>query len=776
MARRALRWWGLVAVAAASLTCAGPSAQAAGIAGSFQITQSHTGVQRSSSLVPPLEKAWSRHVPGDVWYTVSDGRRVFFLSSAHDSLVLYALDGRTGRRLWGPVDVGASAETIGPEQPEPGVGWLTFDGSHVFVASLPGLVTAYAADDGRRLWANASQELDRISTFPSIWDGSVLVQRGGTLLALDAATGAHRWRVRGGAGGDALLRSTMYGSTDCNAAWAYSLPERTVRWEHTEGCSSGPGLTTVVGGGLVFLRNIPASDGRDEALSAADGHIVRAIPSGGSAPVVDGPLTFIRTGTTVSATDTATGTVRWRFSGDHHLVGDMAASNGTVYVGSSTGILFGISEDTGRAVWQSQTGIALQDGDDAAAGPYRGVAPAIAGDLLVVASGQDVVGYRPAESASRPLASEPRPRIRPSRVRGVTDAVSFQATPSHTGRPAGATLARHLRLAWRKQLGGVAGYPLIAGGRVFATAQNATTGTVSLTAFSLRGGHRLWGPVVLPAADNGYINAAYDGGRVMVVGSAGDVAAFRARDGHPLWAIRGRSSIWRTPPVAANGRLFLYFEGSGGILAAINDRTGKPLWAFADFANGGQGVPIVHRRTVYYAYTCDMVALSVVTGRPRWIRNRSCDGSGGPTPALYHHRLYVTDPTFFNRIIAARSGHVLRGYSASTTPALDGNTGFFVNGSVLRAENLGTGAIAWTFRGDEQQLSTPIVAGGRVFVGSASGMLFALSERTGRVVWRDEQPHPVLDSRQVPLRSLVGLNAGDGALAVPATDVLSVYR
>jgi outer membrane protein assembly factor BamB len=439
-------------------------------------------------------------------------------------------------------------------------------------------------------------------------------------------------------------------------------------------------------------------------------------------------------------------------------------------------MLFGVSEQTGKAVWQSQTGVPLEDGDDAAAGGYRGVAPAIAGDLLVIASGQDVIGYRPVESAPEPATSVRRATVRPGPIDGTTDAVSFQATTSHTGRPAGAALPRHLHLAWRRQFPGQVGYPLVAGGRVFATAQDETTGVAAITAFSLRTGRRLWGPGALPDADRGYINAAYDDGRVVVVGGAGDVAAFRSRDGHPLWAIRGPGSVWRTPPVAAGGRLFLYFEGNGGILAAINDRTGKPLWAFEDFANGGQGVPIVHRKTVYYAYSCDLVALSVVTGQPRWVRNRSCDGSGGPTPALYRRRLYVTDPTFFNRIVATRSGHVVRGYSASTTPALDGNTGFFLNGSVLRAENLGSGAIAWTFRGDGQLTSTPIVAGGRVFIGSASGMLYGLSERTGRIVWEDEQPQPLLSSRQLPIRSLVGLNAGDGALAVPATNVLSVYR
>jgi outer membrane protein assembly factor BamB len=308
MARGMHRWWGLAAAVVAALGMGGVNAHAAGIARTFLITQGHTGFQRSSPLTPPLEQAWHRHFPGDVWYTVSDGRRVFFLASAHDSLVLYALDGATGRRLWGPVDVGGVAGNVGREEPEPGWGWLTFDGTHVFVASRPGLVMAYAASDGRRLWANAFPELNMLSSFPAVWDDRVLAQSaGGGLRELDASTGSPLGPLLGGAGGDALSGSALYGTTDCDAAWAYSLPERSVLWTHIEGCSTGPGLIPVVGGGLVFSRNDQGSGLPDEALSAEDGHLLRTIPHGGSAPVVDGSLTLARVGTTVSATQTATG-------------------------------------------------------------------------------------------------------------------------------------------------------------------------------------------------------------------------------------------------------------------------------------------------------------------------------------------------------------------------------------------------------------------------------------------------------------------------------------
>jgi outer membrane protein assembly factor BamB len=64
-------------------------------------------------------------------------------------------------------------------------------------------------------------------------------------------------------------------------------------------------------------------------------------------------LTF---GHTLVARRVADGRVRWRFGGDGYLDSAPLIADGTVYVGSGSGRVYGVSLRSGRRTWSADTG------------------------------------------------------------------------------------------------------------------------------------------------------------------------------------------------------------------------------------------------------------------------------------------------------------------------------------------------------------------------------------------------------------------------------------
>jgi PQQ-like domain len=90
--------------------------------------------------------------------------------------------------------------------------------------------------------------------------------------------------------------------------------------------------------------------------------------------------------------------------------------------------------------------------------------------------------------------------------------------------------------------------------------------------------------------------------------------------------------------------------------------------------------------------------------------------------------------------------------------------------------DLGAGATNWTFKGDDGLRSNVLVANGFVYVGSASGSVYALAESSGQQVWSDNVGAPLLWTNESEgTRPATGMAIGEGLLAVPASNLLTVY-
>ena len=94
---------------------------------------------------------------------------------------------------------------------------------------------------------------------------------------------------------------------------------------------------------------------------------------------------------TLVARRVKSGRLRWRFRGDGYLDGVPLVVNDTVYVGSGSGALYGVSARTGRVRWRDRLGTPIP-----ASPGYWDVQTGLAAaeGTLVVPALRRVVAYR----------------------------------------------------------------------------------------------------------------------------------------------------------------------------------------------------------------------------------------------------------------------------------------------------------------------------------------------------------------------------------------------
>ena len=349
---------------------------------------------------------------------------------------------------------------------------------------------------------------------------------------------------------------------------------------------------------------------------------------------------------------------------------------------------------------------------------------------------------------------------------GPGQAVGYQIDPAHTGFQFD-TVTPPLTQRWSRNLGSSVSYPLIANGRVFVIAGTqiyALDGTTGAT---------LWGPIDVGPSPRGL---AYDSGRVFAVNSGGLLRAFDAATGNQAWSRQLGGQFFSSPPSASGGTVYV----SGfSTMYAVNAQDGNIKWSVAN-AGGDQSSPAVTPNAIYMSYSCNNVwALTPATGNLIWHHTSSCFGGGGRTPVFYNSRVYARDEALENLALDAGTGTPVADFPTGPAPAFHGSTGFFVNvfPAMLQAKDISTGAVKWSFTGDGNISSAPIVVNGTVYVGSTGGKLFALDENTGANVWTGTVGASVNRPDEHNLSEpLTGLGAGEGLIVVPASNLVVAYQ
>jgi outer membrane protein assembly factor BamB len=264
---------------------------------------------------------------------------------------------------------------------------------------------------------------------------------------------------------------------------------------------------------------------------------------------------------------------------------------------------------------------------------------------------------------------------------------------------------------------------LIADGRVFVTVKDPAGNGTNLFALNATNGAVLWSAPL--GGSSWWSGSCYENGRVFALNGSGLLRAFDAATGNLAWSVALPNSIWDAPPTAFNG--VIYASGALRVFA-IDANTGAQIWT-KSVINGDTSSPALTSDGLWVSYACPNVyKLNPATGAQIWFYTPGCSGGGGKTAAMYQGRLYVRD--FQDTIFDAQTGTIIGTFNAKNTPAFLGSTGYFLDGphgfgsfGTLRARDVNTNAVLWSFAGDGQLQSAVLVVNNYVYVGSASGKL-----------------------------------------------------
>ena len=371
------------------------------------------------------------------------------------------------------------------------------------------------------------------------------------------------------------------------------------------------------------------------------------------------------------------------------------------------------------------------------------------------------------------------------------DSLTYMTDPAHTGAQPNDSLTPPLHRQWSVDLGGNVSYPVIADGQIYVTVQKPQGPGLTnawLYDFDAASGAIRWGPVGLKSGYSSGSTVTYDrvggAGRVFAFstdsppGAYGVITAFDALTGTQLWQTSETNEGGFGMGVAMNGTLY---ANPGGWMQAIDEGTGTIKWTVL-----GEGSSITATPQGVYSsgYCGDIKDLSPDSGAVIWSRPSSCWGATGfAYDVIANGRLYSmagSPQSALPGIYEAATGQFLGRFRADAPPVVDGQIGFFISGSVLTAQNLATGAALWTFSGDCDVYTMPVVANGTVYVVTARGNLYALNEQTGAMTWSDNVGQRVVGlgtnvDYPPPSTALPALAVGGGLLAVPAGTSLLVY-
>jgi outer membrane protein assembly factor BamB len=354
------------------------------------------------------------------------------------------------------------------------------------------------------------------------------------------------------------------------------------------------------------------------------------------------------------------------------------------------------------------------------------------------------------------------------------ESTAYQITVDHSGvTRSGGALALQTTPLWKVSLPGAISYPLIAGGGVFVTVAkpNTQNGTL-LYALDAKTGATLWGPVDL-GGDTLWSALAYDAGKVFALNWDSTLSSYDAVSGAPGWSISLGSNFFGAPPTASNGVIYVSYNG---FVTAISESTGATNWSQA-VMGGDESSPSLGPNGVYVAYSCPNDYGFALDGTPQWhYFTSSCIGGGGKTVAYANGLLYTRDTLTSGYILNAGTGTLVGNFAGGTIPAVTATQVFYMQNALLHAVDLASNTERWSFAGDGQLWTAPVVIDNSVIVGSDAGMLFAVNADTGTVNWQVQTGSSVYGpDEQNFSQPLTGIGVGDGILVVPASTNLVAY-
>jgi outer membrane protein assembly factor BamB len=356
--------------------------------------------------------------------------------------------------------------------------------------------------------------------------------------------------------------------------------------------------------------------------------------------------------------------------------------------------------------------------------------------------------------------------------------VAYQLDPQHDGNLTSVPLTPPLAKQWSDTFGNGLSYPLVVNGVVYVSAgpTGGQGGGSNLYAINEATGDTRWSRT-LGSGTYGWSDIAYDAGRVFGVNEGGLLSGVDSITGALDWSVQLPGQyMFTAPPIAVDGIVYVGGAGSGGTLYAVDEQSGRLLWTDS-VANGDDSSPAFDGTNVFVTYPCQYYAFGAITGATAWHDNDGCDGGGGATPVVADGHVFIRDWTSAGLIVNSSTGAIQGPLSATQAPAVAGGMAYELSGATLEAvTDDGLGITSWSFAGDGDLTTAPLVTDGVVWVGSSSGNLYALDPATGHQLWSTNVGTPLAaGSTGYVGAPFTGLGAGNGALIVPAGDSLIAY-
>lgn len=344
----------------------------------FHGNNAHAG-SAADVVAPPLRLAWTYRSRGAILASspaISQG--LAFIGVKDENGVrqngVVALDAVQGREVW---RARLDAAVDGTPSVSAGV---------VYASSIRGTVHAFDLRTGKPRWERRyGVDPDGVQRWwayacPVVANGLVYQSMGFVLLALDAQTGAEKWRFYGGGansyyGMPALSEDgrIVYFCSKGDAVWALDAASGKELW-HQPPVDGLYRSTVAVAGGIVYAR----TGDMVLALNGATGAEVKRYTGLGytynqESPAVAGGAVVSPGGNgTVHSFDIATGQRQWTYRTGATVASSPAVSGDTVYVGSHDGFLYALDRRNGGVRWRFEIG------------PWVKSSPAVSGNMVVV--------------------------------------------------------------------------------------------------------------------------------------------------------------------------------------------------------------------------------------------------------------------------------------------------------------------------------------------------------------------------------------------------------
>ena len=226
-----------------------------------------------------------------------------------------------------------------------------------------------------------------------------------------------------------------------------------------------------------------------------------------------------------------------------------------------------------------------------------------------------------------------------------------------------------------------------------------------------------------------FSSAAVANGIVYVGADDGNLYAFDARSGAPLWKAATGGQIFSSPAVADG---LVYVGSNDGRVYAFDAETGAVRWATLT-GNAVQS-PVTVAHGLVYAGTIfgAMFAIHAKTGIVKWTAQEIANGPSS-APAVAHGVAYFGGGEL--DAFDARSGAPLwqqkLGVMPVYAPAVDRGTVFVRANFYLAGLDATTGAVRWSTSSGATEQGSIAIGGGHIYAGSVDRLLWDFDTATG---------------------------------------------